>query len=115
MRKTIATDSNNDMFIDTSGSVAMYTDVNAVLQSCEHAVKTMRGELVLQGDIGMPNFQLIWNGAPNIPQALSAARTALMAVPDVIGISELSAFVQNNVLYYNATIETIYGEVSLGI
>lgn len=112
---TILTDSNNDIQINDSYSVTMATGIDAVKASCEYAVKTMMGELILQGDDGVPNFQLIWNGAPNIAQAENAIREVLLKVDNVTGVSEISAFAQNNVLKYSATITTTFGEAQLGL
>lgn len=113
MIKTITTDSNNDLLVTNNKSISMSSDLDAISLICEHTVKTMLGELILQGDIGIPNFQLIWNGSPNIPQAENAIREAIMGIDGVISVPSLSAFVENNTLVYNATIQTIYGEASL--
>lgn len=75
----------------------------------------MMGELVLQGDVGIPNFQLIWNGSPNIAQAENSIREALLGVDGVTDVSELSAFVSDNVFRYSAVINTIYGGTTIGV
>ena len=113
--RTFTTDQNNDLYLTPSNSVAISSDLQAIMDTCEYTVQTVMGELILQGDVGIPNFQLIWNGNPNIPQAENALREAIMPVDGVTGVSELSAFVENNVLKYNATIQTIYGEAPLGL
>lgn len=113
--RTIATNSNNDLYIAPNGQLAINSDLSALSQVCENAVKTMMGELVLQGDTGVPNFQLIWGGAPNIAQAENAIRETLMGVTGVEEVTELSAFVDGDVFKYTATIKTIYGEASLGV
>ena len=115
MIKTLSTDSNNDLFVNPNGSIAVSNDIDAVLNICEHVAKTMRGELVLQGDVGMPYFEAVWSGVPNIPQAESALRRAWLGVDGVKGVDDLTVFVQDNVLYYNATIQTIYGEAAIGL
>lgn len=113
--KTLATGANNDLYLGPSGQLALSSDLEAVSQTCEHVVKTMMGELILQTDQGIPNFQMIWNGAPNLAQAENALREALLGVKGVLAVPQLSAFVENHVLIYNATIETIYGEAALGL
>ena len=113
--RTISTDDKNDLYLTPSNSVAVSSDIQAIMDTCEYTVQTVMGELILQGDVGIPNFQLIWNGNPNIPQAENAIREAIMLVNGVTGATELSAFVENNVLKYNATIQTIYGEAQLGL
>lgn len=112
---TISTGANNDLYIAPNGQLAMSSDLSALAQVCENAVKTMMGELILQGDTGVPNFQLIWSGAPNIAQAENAIRETLMSVTGVEEVTELSAFVDGDVFKYNATIKTIYGEASLAV
>ena len=113
--RTLGTNSNNDLYIAANGQLAIKSELSALAQTCEHVVKTMMGELILQGDEGIPNFQLIWGGAPNIAQAENAIREALSRVSGVEEVTELSAFVSNDKFVYNATIKTIYGEVSLGL
>lgn len=115
MKTFQTTPNNNDIFIAKSGQMAIATELEALINICENVVQTMLGELVLQGDTGMPNFQLIWNGAPNIAQAENALREALFGVEGVIDVPELSAFVQDNILRYSATIKSIYGQGAIGV
>ena len=113
--RTIATNEKNDMYLNMSRSIEMSSGEDAVSSVCEKVVQTMLGELVLQGDTGMPNFQTIWNGTPNIPQAENAIRVALLGVDNVLSVSSLSVFVEENILKYNANITTTFGEVQLGV
>lgn len=110
MTKTLAADSNNDLYLNRQGNIATATGIQAVLESCSHAAKALRGEMLLAVNDGMPNFQTIWIGAPNIPQWEAALRQALLAVDGVNQIKALTSKVANNVLSYAVTIETIYGE-----
>jgi len=112
---TLSTTTNNDLHLDSSNSIPKASGIFAVLKTCEYAIQTMYGELVLQGDTGVPNFSLIWNGNPNIPQSENAIREVLLSVDGVSGVTSLTVFVENGVLKYNATIQTIYGEASLGL
>ena len=111
--RTLGTNSNNDLYIAPNGQLAINSDLSALSQTCEHVVKTMMGELILQGDTGIPSFQLIWGGAPNIAQAENAIRESLLNVIGVEDVTELSAFVSDGVFRYSATIQTIYGETSI--
>lgn len=115
MIKTLSVDANNDLFVNTSGSISVSTNQDALVFMCEHVAKTILGELVLQGDVGIPYFQTMWNGTPNLAQAENALRAAWLNVDGVLGIVSLASFVQDNTLFYNATIKTVYGEVSLGV
>lgn len=114
--RTFASDGiSNDLYIATNGKLAIASELSALSQVCEHVVKTTLGELILQGDEGIPNFQLIWNGAPNIAQAENSIREALLNVDGVLDVPELTAFVSNNIFSYSATIKTIYGGTTLGL
>lgn len=93
----------------------MSSDQDAMIMLCEHVAKTVLGELVLQGDVGIPYFQTVWNGSPNLAQTESALRSAWLGIDGVLDVTALTTFAQNGVLYYNATIKTIYGEASIGV
>lgn len=109
MTKTFATDRNNDLFIGEDGSLAILSAREAVMNGCERIAYTMLGELQFEQERGMPNFQVVWVGAPNINQFEASLVPLLEAVPDVVRVQSLETSVQNNVLTYTATIQTIYG------
>jgi len=104
-------DSDNDMFVGPDGNIAIISGIDAVKQACEHVMKTMLTEMVLAYNQGLPNFQTVWVGAPNIQQFEAASRSSLSAVPNVIQVVEFDTIVLNNVLAYTATIQTSFGDV----
>lgn len=109
MTRTLAVDANNDIYLGPGGRLAVVTGLDAVLLLCAHAAKTLLGEMVLAIDQGLPYFQALWSGAPNIPVFEAAYRQRILAVQDVTGIVEVTFTVQGSVLSYAATISTIYG------
>lgn len=109
MTTTLAADASNDLFINGAGVLATRSGLLAVLQVCEHAAKTLRGEMLFAVDQGLPYFTTVWGGSPNRPQFEAALRRALLAVPDVLDIVELETQAANNVLSYRVTIKTIFG------
>lgn len=111
--KTFSVNSNNDLFIKSSGILSISESESAVMQNCQTAVQVMLNEMVFAYDEGMPNFQTIWNSSPNLAQFESAFRTTVQNVTGVLGVSDFSASVQDNTLVYSATIKTIYGEAAL--
>jgi hypothetical protein len=113
MIKTLAVNENNDIYIGDDGNLAIAEGIDAVKILCAQAVKVLRDEMVLHVDKGMPNFQLIWNGAPNIAQYEALLRKTLLNVQGVVKVSELSVNYENNILKYTANIETIYGVSAL--
>lgn len=110
----------NDLYLDQNGNIAIIYDLEAVLQACGQAAKTILGEMVLQTNQGIPYFESVWNGVPNLPQFEAVLRTAWLAVPGVLEIVRLVTTQTNNVvipgtsitttaLIYSATIRTEYG------
>jgi hypothetical protein len=109
MTQTFAVNDNNDLFIDANGNLSITSGLEAVLQNCEHAAKAQLGEMVLDTTRGIPNFDTIWVGVPNIPQFEAALGAALRNVTDVIDVISLVTRLEQDVLIYEATIKTIYG------
>lgn len=110
MAQTFAVNSNNDLYLDRNGNLAIVRDLQAVLQDCEHAAKAQLGEMIFAADEGIPNFQTIWNGGnPNIAQFEAALRQNVGAVVGVTSIRNIDILIQNNTLTYTMTIVTIYG------
>lgn len=113
MTTTLGTDANNDLYIAKDGRLAVLTGVDAVQQACEQAVKAILGEMVFSADTGMPDFQLIWDGNPNIGQYEAYLRQTILSVDGVEAITTLQISVQGDILMYTATIQTIYGGATL--
>jgi hypothetical protein len=113
MTQVFTVDRDNDLVIGTDGNLSRSAGLEAVLQACEQAAKAQLGEMVLSVDQGVPNFQTVWNGSPNVQQFEGYLRRQLLRVEGVIAIKTLVASASNNVLSYTATIETIYGEGAL--
>lgn len=109
MTRTLTVDSNNDIFIGNDGSLSVSSDLQAVLYACAAAAKTQLGEMVLAVDEGMPNFEAVWVGSPNLAQFEAYLRRTLTSVIDVTGVSDLTITRAGGVLSYQVTIQTIYG------
>jgi len=108
--QTLAKNENRDLYLDSSGNIAISTDLQACLEACENAVSTLLGEQIYQIDEGMPNFELIWNGTPNYKQFEIAIRNTLESVENVLEVTNFSFDVaESNTFRYNAEIKTIFG------
>ena len=101
-------DSNND-FTLSNKDIAMTDDLQAVMTNCESAAQTLLFEQLYNYENGLPNFELIWNGNPNLRQYEVALRSALLKVDGVLKIISLNAKMENNILSYKAVIETQFG------
>ncbi len=107
--KNIAVNERNDIYIKDDGVLAINSGLAAVMQTCSNAAKAQLGEMILQTNRGVPNFQTVWNGAPNVAQFRAYLLRTLLSVQDVIEIRELTIDVTGGILNYQATIVTIYG------
>lgn len=103
----------NDLYLDSNGNIAMVFGIDAALQACAEAARTLLGEMVLNTNQGIPYFQTTWVGVPNIPQFTAALRTAFLAVPNVVEVVSLITSQVNNVLSYSAIIRTSFGTGNL--
>lgn len=111
---SIATDDNNDMYLDKDGNIAVVYDADAVAQDCDHAVKTVLGELIYNPEIGIPYFQVVFVGNPNLTQFESSIRNAILnANTGVVQVLSLTITRNGDILNYVAQIESIYGPVYL--
>lgn len=109
MTRTLSSDDNNDIFVGADGSLAVATGLEAALFNCASAVKAQLGEMIFAMDEGLPNFQTVWNGAPNPIQFEAYLRRTLLTVTDVISVESVTVSATGGTLTYQATIKTIYG------
>lgn len=109
MTRSLAVDSNNDIYVGADGSLAVATARDAVLHCCAQAAKTQLGEMIYAVDQGLPNFETVWDGAPKIGLFEAYLRRTLQGVPDVTGVDSVTIDAAGGVLTYVATIKTIYG------
>ncbi len=108
MSQTFAVDGSNDLYL-TGGLLTVVNGLAAVTQNCEHAAKTILNEMVLAQGEGVPYFEDVWVGVPNLPLFEAALRARIAAVADVLGVVALVTSRDGNVLRYTATIRTPYG------
>lgn len=110
MTQTFGVNANNDIFIGSDTNLVIVYDLQATLEACAHAMKATLGEMVLAVTQGIPYFQSVWNGVPNIPQFEVASRQALLNVEGVVAVQSFTTtMAPNNVLTYIAVIQTVYG------
>ncbi len=106
---TFSVNEFNDLFLDSRGNIAISHDLDALLFICAQVAKTQLGECVLNTNLGIPNFQVVWNGVPNIIQFEAALREAILAIDGVIEISSLMTEIIDNQLKYSMVIRTNFG------
>lgn len=113
MTTSFAVNANNDLYIGNNGSLAIVSDIQSVLVACACIAKSVRGEMFLQVDRGIPYFETVFTGSPQILQFEAALRAAWKKVDQVLNIISLTTSVQNNQLSYAAEILTSFGAGTL--
>lgn len=113
MTQTILTNTQNDIYIAPSGSLALGSGQLAVENICENVSKLQLGEALLQTGLGIPNFQAVWVGVPNIATFQQYLRKALGNAGGVRKVVSLTTSVLNGQLKYIAKIESAYGLLAI--
>lgn len=111
--KTFAVTTNNELVLDKSGNLSVVSELEAVSQACEQAIKSQLTEMIYAQRRGVPTFQSVWVGSPNLLQFDTYARAMLRSVPSVVEVLRLDTIAQNNTLNYNAEILTDIGTVAI--
>lgn len=106
---TFSVNDANDIYLDSIGNIAFAYDLVAITQQCEQAAKTLLGEMIYNVNQGIPYFQTLWVGVPNIGQFTGALRRAFLSINGVLEVVSLITSQSNNTLSYTAVIRTIYG------
>ena len=109
---SIATNAQNDIYLDTSGNLAMVTGIQACAQDCEHIAKVRLGEMVLNTQGGIPYLEQVFQNS-NTLAFKQALINAWLTVPNVTGIQSVTVSIVGGVLNYTAVINTIFGQVTL--
>jgi hypothetical protein len=109
LTQTLAVNQRNDLYIGLDGNLAQAFGLQAVLQAAQQAAKTRLGEMIYATDQGLPFFEAVWVGVPNLSQYSAYLRRTLLAVADVTDVSELTLSRSDNLLTYRAVIRTTYG------
>lgn len=99
----------DDIYLNAQGNISISYDLEAVLEACAQAAQTVLGEIIYNTNQGIPFFQTIWNGVPNVNQYTAALRSAFLNVPNVVEVVSLMTTQINNEFQYTAVIRTSFG------
>ena len=113
MTQTFAINAKNDLYIGANGNLAIVTGQTGVEQACQTASQAQLGEMILAINSGVPNFQSVWNGSPNLSIFRAFLRNTLLAVPGVLAVVSLNTSVVDHALHYQATISSTFGLIEL--
>jgi hypothetical protein len=112
--RILATDENNDLFLGVNGRLAVRTEQDALLQICGQVMQGRLGEMVFAAGRGLPYFETVWNGSPDLRGFEDAARDALAEIEGVSAVETFTAELADNALRYSAAIRGAYGLGGIG-
>ena len=113
MTLTFETSENNDFVIGADGNLSLVNGIDAVSFVCRSQALVEKGEVEFDVDQGIPRFDAVWNGVPNIPRFDAVLRQTILNVSGVQSIESLTISTVNNVLSYAATIKTNFGTLTI--
>lgn len=109
---SIATNAQNDIYLDASNNLAMVTGIQACAQDCEHIAKVRLGEMVLNVQGGIPYLEQVFQNT-NTLSFKQALIEAWLTVPNVTGVQSATTSIVGGVLNYTAVINTTFGRLTL--
>jgi len=113
MVQTFSLNANNDIFLDSSGNLSISTGLPALVEICLNVTKAMLGEMVLTINNGLPYFQAVFTGVPNLAVFQTYLINALNGIDGVNSVQNVSMSLNDNMLSFTAVISTIYGTTTL--
>lgn len=107
--RTLATNSNNDIFIDSTGNLAIAEGKEAIANVATNKTRVLYGEIPLNTEAGIPFFDVVFQRLD-----VDLFRQFLyQELEDITGVSKVADFsysVENGVFKYSVTIETTNAE-----
>ena len=111
--ETIATNQDNDIYLDVYNNIAISSDLLAVANVCKNAVLTRYNELLYNKGVGVPYLETIFTDKPNISAFQVAIMETLKNVKNVIKVKNFTYEVNNGLLKYSVNITTKFCEVNI--
>lgn len=110
---TIATNSDNDIYMDNFYNIAFSEDKKALSNVVLNAVRTNRGELQYDLSAGIPYFDTLFSNPPNVPMWESFLKQVTLSIPGIDSVESFSYKVTDHVFRYAMTLTTNLGEVTV--
>lgn len=107
---TIATNDNNDIYLDAIGNLVISEGKDAVAQVCRNAILTIKGELKYDTTKGIPYFDILSQGHADLDTLRFYILKTVQNIEEVQAIKSLNFEANNNEIRYTLTIETKNGE-----
>ena len=111
--KTIAINSNNDIYINSSGNLVIKNDLEAMGDILVNKCETNLGELLYNSLKGIDFFNTIFASPSYVDLFQNQLITQIEQTAAVERIESYDAEIVKDVYKYKTEVQTEYGEVSL--
>lgn len=111
--QTISVNQNNDIYVDTSGNIAMGKDKYALSDICKNKVLTTLGEPEYNQTAGIPYFETVFCDTPKIDLFQTAVIETIEQTDNVNRVTNFDYDQDNGVLSYSLIINSDFGDIQL--
>lgn len=113
MTKTLGLNNNHDLYLGPDGNLVVLSGIEAIAAACVTACLTQLSECVLEMGRGLPNFQTVWVGVPDLAIWQSYLQNTILGVEGVTQVDSIRLTVDGNVLRFFAAIPTVFGPTTI--
>lgn len=111
--QTISINSDNDLYLDTSGNLAITFNINALADISKNKVLTNLGEPQYNAEDGIPYFDTIFTDTPKIDLFQAAIIGDLESLDNIERVSNFEYKQDNGIFSYTLIEHTTYGDIEL--
>lgn len=111
---TLATDTNNDIFLNDKGFISIAEDKAAIANIALNNTRTLQGEDDLDLQNGIPYFDVLFNDKPELDLFKEFVKVQIEKITGVKQVKDFELAINGSTLSYALNIELLDGtEVSL--
>ena len=111
--KTIATNSDNDVYLDALGNLALVSDIDALALVIKQRIQTVLGECQLATNVGVDYFGSVFNQPPDVFLFRKQIVNNVEAINGVNSVVNFAMRIEDSTLKYEMNVSTVYGETTI--
>ena len=111
--KTIGTNSDNDIYLDSLGNLAVLSDIDALSLVIKQRIQTVLGECQLATNVGVDYFGSVFNSPPDVFLFRKQIVNNVEAINGVNSVVNFAMRIEDGTLKYEMNVSTIYGETTI--
>lgn len=111
--QTISINSNNDIYLDTSGNLAVTQDIKALADISKNKVLQNYGEAQYNTLTGIPYFETMFTDNPKIDLFQAAIIETLENTNNIQRVSNFDYTQENGIYSYSLIEHTTFGDITL--